>query len=167
MVSVSSATRSAITAPSENTRRGVSNLWEKFNRVKDTLPDNAGRGGIGTPQQIREHLERYEATGVDQIIFVQQSGINRHEHICDSLKLFASEVIPEFKARERVREARKQAELRPYIEAAMARKQRMPAIAEADIPKIEAFGRQKGKPLALSADRGGAISIPVSDPSEG
>jgi hypothetical protein len=44
------------------------------------LPENAGRGGIGTPGQLREHLSRYEKAGIDQVMFVQQSGANRHEH---------------------------------------------------------------------------------------
>jgi hypothetical protein len=35
-------------------------LWQRFLQVKDQLPENAGRGGIGTPAQLREHLSRYE-----------------------------------------------------------------------------------------------------------
>ena len=64
-------------------RPGVTNIWQRFLEVKDTLPDNAGRGGIGTPDQVRAHLKGYEDAGVDQVIFVQQSGTNRHEHICE------------------------------------------------------------------------------------
>ena len=47
------------------------------------------RGAIGTPDQVRELLRRYEEAGVDQVIFVAQAGNNRHEHICESLELFA------------------------------------------------------------------------------
>ena len=47
--SASSATRSAITASSASTSPGARNIWEQFLEVKDSLPDNAGRGGIGTP----------------------------------------------------------------------------------------------------------------------
>jgi alkanesulfonate monooxygenase SsuD/methylene tetrahydromethanopterin reductase-like flavin-dependent oxidoreductase (luciferase family) len=54
-------------------RPGVTNMWERFLEVKDKLPDNAGRGGIGTPDQVRAHLKGYEDAGVDQVIFVQQS----------------------------------------------------------------------------------------------
>ena len=46
------------------------------------------RGAVGTPDQIREYLERYEEAGVDQVIFCSQSGKNRHEHIMESLELF-------------------------------------------------------------------------------
>jgi hypothetical protein len=37
---------------------------------------------------------------VDQVILLNQAGNNTHEHICESLELFAREVMPEFQARE-------------------------------------------------------------------
>jgi hypothetical protein len=37
---------------------------------------------------------------VDQIILLNQAGRNRHEHICEALELFATEVMPEFHAME-------------------------------------------------------------------
>ena len=96
-------------------------------------------------------------------MFVQQSGANRHEHICESLEIFASQVMPEFKERDQARAAQKQRGLAPYIEAALARKPRMPPVADTDIPLVEAFGRKAASPI-VSADRGGAISIPTQDP---
>ena len=54
------------------------------------------RGAIGTPEQVRDLVRRYEEAGVDQVIFVSQAGPNRHEHICESLELFGKEVLPEF-----------------------------------------------------------------------
>jgi alkanesulfonate monooxygenase SsuD/methylene tetrahydromethanopterin reductase-like flavin-dependent oxidoreductase (luciferase family) len=144
-------------------RPGRADLWERFLQVKDQLPENAGRGGIGTPAQLREHLSRYEKAGIDQVMFVQQSGANRHEHICESLEVFASQVMPEFKEREEARAAQKQRELAPYIEAALARKPRMPPVGDTDIPLVEAFGRKAAAPI-VSSDRGGAISIPTQDP---
>jgi alkanesulfonate monooxygenase SsuD/methylene tetrahydromethanopterin reductase-like flavin-dependent oxidoreductase (luciferase family) len=121
------------------------------------------RGAIGTPTQVRELLERYRAAGVDQVILISQAGRNRHEHICESLEIFASQVMPEFKEREEVRAAEKRRELTPYIEAALARKPRMPPIEDAAIPRVEAFGRKAPSPI-VSSDRGGAISIPTQDP---
>src|SRR5215471_8569351 len=118
---------------------GVTNLWDRFLEVKDRLPDNAGRGGIGTPAQLREHLARYERAGIDQVMFVQQSGINRHQHICESIETFAAAVMPEFHEREAARAETKARELAPYIEAALARKPRMLAIAPEDVPLIEAL----------------------------
>ncbi len=152
-------------------RPGITNMWDRFLEVKDNLPDNAGRGGIGTPDQLRAHLKSYEDAGVDQVIFVQQSGNNKHEHICDSLELFAATSLPEFKARDEIREARKQAELAPFIEQALARKPRMMPIAPPEIPLVESYGRRGGARGAevtttFASDRGGAISIPAADPRQ-
>jgi len=148
---------------------GRSQVWERFLEVKDDLKDNAGNGGIGTPEQVAGHIRRYENIGVDQIIWVQQSGKNQHQHIMDSLQTFADSVMPEFKGREAERERKKREELAPYIEAALARKKRMPELADADIPEVEAYGRQKGAKVGVAqsstfADRGGSISIPRADP---
>ena len=63
---------------------------------------------------------------------------NRHQHICESLELFSRDVLPAFKAEKAEREAAKAAELAPYIEAALARKQYMPDLADEDIPIIGA-----------------------------
>ena len=54
------------------------------------------RGSVGTPEQVREYLRRYEEAGVDQVIFVLQAGRNRHEHIMESIEIFGREVLPEF-----------------------------------------------------------------------
>ena len=73
---------------------------------------------------------------------MQQAGRNRHEHICESLELFSKQVLPEFARGREEREARKAAELAPWCEAALARKQRMPAIADRDIPVVRASVKQ-------------------------
>jgi alkanesulfonate monooxygenase SsuD/methylene tetrahydromethanopterin reductase-like flavin-dependent oxidoreductase (luciferase family) len=80
------------------------------------------RGAIGTPDQIRELLRGYEAIGIDQMIFVSQAGRTRHEHICESLELFAREVMPEFHERHDAAEAAKRERLAPAIERALARR---------------------------------------------
>ena len=94
--------------------------------------------GIGTPDDIRQHIQGFQAAGVDQVIFLQQAGRNTNEHICQSLELFAAEVMPEFKAVVAEREAKKAAELAPYLAAAMARKRWMAPLADADIPVVAA-----------------------------
>jgi alkanesulfonate monooxygenase SsuD/methylene tetrahydromethanopterin reductase-like flavin-dependent oxidoreductase (luciferase family) len=81
------------------------------------------RGAVGTPDQIRDLLEGYQEAGVDQVIFVSQAGKNQHEHICESLELFAKEVMPDLHEGEDERERKKQERLAPAIEAAMARRQ--------------------------------------------
>lgn len=80
------------------------------------------RGAIGTPDQVREYLRRYEACGVDQVILASTAGKNRHEHIMESLELFATEVLPEFKEREEKASVDKEKRMAPIIEKVMARK---------------------------------------------
>ncbi|HEX4656351.1 MAG TPA: LLM class flavin-dependent oxidoreductase, partial [Streptosporangiaceae bacterium] len=65
------------------------------------------RGAVGTPGQVRDLIARYEAAGVDQVMFVMQAGNNRHEHICESIELFAREVLPRFADGRDEREAAK------------------------------------------------------------
>ena len=74
--------------------------------------------------------------------FIQQGGKNRHEHICQSLELFAREVLPEFDEREEARAKRKHEELAPFIEQAMRRKEKVAPLAEDKIPSFVALGRQ-------------------------
>jgi hypothetical protein len=60
---------------------------------------------------------------VDQVIFVLQAGPNRHEHICESLELFAQRVMPAFAAEREARERAKADHLAPAIERALARRE--------------------------------------------
>jgi alkanesulfonate monooxygenase SsuD/methylene tetrahydromethanopterin reductase-like flavin-dependent oxidoreductase (luciferase family) len=94
--------------------------------------------GIGTPDDIREHIQGFQEAGVDQVIFLQQAGRNRHEHICESLELFAAEVMPGFKAQVAEREAKKARELAPFLEAAMQRKRWMAPLKDDEIPVVKA-----------------------------
>ncbi len=85
------------------------------------------RGAIGTPEQVRELVRRYEAAGVDQLIFVSQAGRNRHEHICESLELFATSVMPEFAERAGRLEAARDERLAQATEQALRRRPPPPA----------------------------------------
>ncbi|HZU74994.1 MAG TPA: LLM class flavin-dependent oxidoreductase [Acidimicrobiales bacterium] len=123
---------------------GSTNVWEEFQANRSNwgfdrnvaaqtgqvlgaqlLQQGLGslRGAIGTPDQIRQLIRGYADAGVDQLIFVSQAGKNRHEHICESLELFADQVLPEFKEEEAAREKAKMERLAPAIEAALARKE--------------------------------------------
>jgi alkanesulfonate monooxygenase SsuD/methylene tetrahydromethanopterin reductase-like flavin-dependent oxidoreductase (luciferase family) len=142
-------------------RPGRTNVWDEFeaNRREmgfarelirpgraplgvNLLQEGLGslRGAIGTPDQIRDLVRRYEAAGVDQVIFVSQAGRNLHEHVCESISLFASEVLPEFASQADEREAAKRERLAEACERALARRE--PArsapdyvIAPADEPR--------------------------------
>ena len=132
---------------------GRSTLFEDFQKSRAASDDEiiaarkAARhnaNGIGTPDDIRQHIQGFQAAGVDQVIFLQQAGRNKHEHICEALELFAAEVMPAFKAEVAEREAKKAAELAPYLAAAMARKKWMKPLADHEIPVVPA-SRQKAQ----------------------
>ena len=91
--------------------------------AKVVLDDAQGlRGAVGTPEQVREYLRRYEEYGVDQLIFASQAGRNRHEDVMESLELFGREVLPEFKEREERRAREKAERMTPVVEQVLARK---------------------------------------------
>ena len=127
---------------------GRSTLWEDFQTQRGDVTDkivakaeamgDEYASAIGTPDDARRHLRQLQAAGVDQVIFIQQAGKNRHEDICTSLEMFAKEVMPEFHDGEAEREANKQRELAPFIEAALARKQRMRPLEDHEIPVVRA-----------------------------
>jgi alkanesulfonate monooxygenase SsuD/methylene tetrahydromethanopterin reductase-like flavin-dependent oxidoreductase (luciferase family) len=129
-----------------DTLPGRTNLWGEYlarrgNRTEEFVAQNVvgtRSSGIGTPRDMRAHLEGFQEAGVDQVIFLQQAGRNRHAHICESLELFASDVMPMFKADVEAREARKRAELEPYVQAALKRKQWMKPLAAEEIPVVRA-----------------------------
>jgi len=83
---------------------GTVDLWGEYEKWKHANPEGHARaisgGLIGSPQTIRERLRKYSTSHVDQIILLNQAGKNTHEHICESLELFANEVMPEFQADE-------------------------------------------------------------------
>ncbi len=116
---------------------GRFNIWEDFK--KNSSPDTWGgpTGGIGNPDEVRASLEKFEEMGVDQVIFIQQGGRNQHEHICESLELFAARVLPDFKERHERRQQRKTEELAPYIEKAMAKVPPLPEMKE--VPPVESY----------------------------
>ena len=123
---------------------GRSRLWESFQRERRGLAPTPVHGvsahapGIGTPDDLRDHLRNFEASGVDQVIFLQQAGRNRHAEICESLRLFAADVLPEFAEAAQQREQQKARSLAPFVEAALARKPRMQPLADEEIPVVRA-----------------------------
>jgi alkanesulfonate monooxygenase SsuD/methylene tetrahydromethanopterin reductase-like flavin-dependent oxidoreductase (luciferase family) len=121
---------------------GRTDIWANFEKARHALPPAGADHGIGTPDQLRTHLRHFEESGVDQTVFIQQGGRNKHSDICDALKLFASDVMPEFRAREIEREKKKQEELAPYIEKAMARKKARKPMRDEEIPVYIALGRK-------------------------
>ena len=81
------------------------------------------RGAVGTPSQVADLCARYEAAGVDEVIFVSQAGRNRHEHICESLELFGKEVLPRFAEEADERDAQKRERLAEAVDRALGRRE--------------------------------------------
>ena len=102
------------------------------------------RGAVGTPDQIHELIRRYEDVGVDQIIFVSQAGTNQHEHVCESLELFAREVLPRFAESADEVERTKRERLEDALGAALER--RAPARSFEEHYVITAFGEPRPAP---------------------
>ena len=79
---------------------GTVNMWDEYQKWKAANPEQhaaALRGGlIGSPDTIRRKLKRFQSSNIDQVVLLNQAGRNTHEHICESLELFAKEVMPEF-----------------------------------------------------------------------
>jgi alkanesulfonate monooxygenase SsuD/methylene tetrahydromethanopterin reductase-like flavin-dependent oxidoreductase (luciferase family) len=96
-----------------NEQLGVNILQQGFGSL---------RGAVGTPGQIRDLMQRYEGAGVDQVILVAQSGNNQHEHVCESLEVFAKEVLPDFAGEAQAKEAAKWDRLGEACERAVARR---------------------------------------------
>ena len=150
-------------------RPGATNLWERFQLARSELPDVAHGNGIGTPAQLRDRMAQYQEAGVDQVIFIQQAGRNKHEHIIDSLNLFASDVMPHLKKDQAARDTSKQEELAPYIAAALKRKQWMAPLAPQEIPTVPAYGKtvvastqETDKPTYRIGTAGG-FEVPMED----
>ena len=97
---------------------GSVNFWERYQAWRKT-PQGQKRSGselIGSPDTIRERLLELERSNVDQVILLNQAGKNTHEDICNSLELFAREVMPEFQARHKLQLDWKEAVLNREIE---------------------------------------------------
>ena len=81
---------------------GTGNLWDEYQdwRNSDKAKAALTNGLIGSPETIRKRLRQFQAANVDQVILLNQAGKTSHRDICDSLALFAREVMPEFHADE-------------------------------------------------------------------
>jgi alkanesulfonate monooxygenase SsuD/methylene tetrahydromethanopterin reductase-like flavin-dependent oxidoreductase (luciferase family) len=73
---------------------------EPEDETQRTLARAGGRGlFIGSPAFVRENLRRYEDAHVDLMNWQIQGGFRKHEHIMETIEMFAKEVMPEFQER--------------------------------------------------------------------
>lgn len=123
---------------------GSTDLWSDFKTQPASVIEKmererkkAGMRGIGSPKSLIENFRELENAGVDQLILLQQSGNYRHEHICESMELFAKEVLPQFKDRETIHEREKFNQLAPFLALAQNNIQRLENMKE--VPPVPAF----------------------------
>lgn len=90
------------TAGRERPPAGTVNMWKEYETWKRANPEAAVKtllgGLVGSPETLRRKLRRFETSHIDQVVLLNQAGRNSHEDICESLELFAREVMPEFHA---------------------------------------------------------------------
>jgi alkanesulfonate monooxygenase SsuD/methylene tetrahydromethanopterin reductase-like flavin-dependent oxidoreductase (luciferase family) len=133
----------------KDTVPGRSRIWDDFRKAQGDKQKRLAEAaasptdwqhapGIGTPTDLAAHIREFQTAGVDQMIWLQQAGRNRHQDICASLELFGKDVMPEFKAKVEARETKKAKELAPYLEAAMKRKAWMKPLDDEEIPIVGA-----------------------------
>jgi len=96
--------RKGIDAPGESDLWAEYQMWRDSDKAKEAV-DNAL---VGSPKTIREKLWQFQKSHVDQVILLNQAGKTSHQDICESLEMFAKEVMPEFTAEEPAHQAWKQ-----------------------------------------------------------
>ena len=89
---------------------GKGDLWREYQdwRNSDKAQQALRNGLIGSPETIRKRLRLFEEAHVDQVILLNQAGKTSHQDICESLDLFAKEVMPEFHDRQPAQDQWKQ-----------------------------------------------------------
>jgi alkanesulfonate monooxygenase SsuD/methylene tetrahydromethanopterin reductase-like flavin-dependent oxidoreductase (luciferase family)/putative sterol carrier protein len=160
-------------------RPGATDIWAEFQANRDkrgfarsiVTPDQAPlgvkilqeglgslRGAVGTPDQVADLVSRYDAAGVDQVIFVLQAGKNKHEHICESISLVGEKVIPRFAERVDEVEAAKAERLAEACSRALARRE-PPRTVDGDyVIEPQSEPRPASAMAAARASRGGSGS---------
>jgi len=114
------------------------------------------RGAIGTPEQVAELVERFERSGVDQVIFALQTGHTKHEHVCESLELFAERVMPSFAERADQVDAEKRERLAAACARAVGRRKpprtAMPYVVSPQDEPTPAYDLRSAPPKAPRGD---------------
>lgn len=114
------------------------------------------RGAIGTPEQVRDLVARFAAAGVDELVFSVQIGHTRHEHVLESLELFAAEVMPAFAD---------DPAAAPRLSDDAARRALERRAARRKPPRDYAFAA--GDDVAVSTPESPTTPTPTPDPSRG
>jgi hypothetical protein len=124
-------------------RPGRGDSWSEFERIRDSIPPMGAENptsAIGSVEEVRAHVRALEDAGVDQMLLMHQGVKIEHEWNCESVELFAREIMPEFQDRDAALERRKAERMAPAIDAAMARKVWPRELADDEIPVVTPYG---------------------------
>ena len=117
------------------------------------------RGAIGTPDQVRELIGRYEQVGVDELMLCVQTGKTTHNDIMEALEFFAAEVMPEFVQRRPAREEAKRELLGDAPRRALARRAPRMTVARGSTFKADANGGDaRATAVAPASASAGAVA---------
>jgi hypothetical protein len=123
---------------------GTSDLWREYQSWRGGPEEKKAldAGLIGSPETIRRKLRQFQESRVDQVILLNQAGKTSHQDICDSLELFAREVMPEFHAAEPEQAAWKQKVLAREI-----------VLEELDTARYDIFAHQNEHIVRLTPEQ--------------
>ena len=123
---------------------GTSDLWKEYQSWKGGPEEKKAleSGLIGSPETIRRKLRQFQQSRVDQVILLNQAGKTSHQDICDSLELFAKEVMPEFHAAEAEHAAWKEKVLKREI-----------VLEDLDVQKYDIYSHQNEHIVRLTPEQ--------------
>jgi alkanesulfonate monooxygenase SsuD/methylene tetrahydromethanopterin reductase-like flavin-dependent oxidoreductase (luciferase family) len=123
---------------------GTSDLWKEYQSWKGGPEEKKAleSGLIGSPETIRKKLRQFQHSRVDQVILLNQAGKTSHQDICQSLDLFAREVMPEFHAAEAEHAAWKQKVLDREI-----------VLEDLDVAKYDIYSHQNEHIVRLTPEQ--------------
>ena len=78
----------------------VEQMWQGEELFRQIGPDGMIEQGMimaGNPDRCNEIVKRYADVGVDQLIIHMQASDTPHERIMESIRLFGTHVIPEYR----------------------------------------------------------------------
>lgn len=128
---------------------GKTSVWDLFEGSRDFT--HAGNTGIGSSMELRRNFEEFEQAGVDQLILLQQAGNYEHSEICESLQLFARDVLPEFKSRDIVATKKKQERLEQYSAKAMESVSEVRSVSPQPVECYPVYAKNRGIDFARFA----------------
>jgi alkanesulfonate monooxygenase SsuD/methylene tetrahydromethanopterin reductase-like flavin-dependent oxidoreductase (luciferase family) len=134
---------------------GVTSMWDGF-VAGGRQGSLGGSSSIGTPDQVREVFNRFEAAGVDQLSLIVQHGALPHEAVMETIDLIGSKVLPDFVERDATASIEKAERLVPVIEKVTARAPAHPKAPEdyAFTAPARAWGSEQAAVEVLEAIRG-------------